>query len=394
MRVALVDPSLFTWPYDVELAKGLEAAGHDVAVYGPKLRRGNGLPQRRFLVSHFYPGLDASRLRYLPQPAYLLLKALSHVESMLRLVRGFHRRPPDIIHFQWTPLAVVDSRFIPACRRIAPTLLTVHDSAPFNDNPRSRIQRLDATTIMRQFDGLIVHTEAARLRLLNYGVSAARINVIPHGLLFSSVLDARTDTSEHVCAEPQDGEAVNLLLFGKIKPYKGTDILLRAVAALPGDLRRRCRLRVVGEPYMDTRPLLSLVQALGLSGQVIFDFRFVPNPEMAALFARTDIQVFPYRQIDASGVLMAAIATGQVIVASRIGLFEEILEDGRTGALVPVDDATALADALAPLIADRVRREAMRSEVCALRDRIPTWNQIASLTEQAYRRAAGGRHNG
>lgn len=395
MKIVLVDPSLFTWPYDVELAKALQSAGHEVVIFGRTPAADESLPADHFLVPHFYRGLDASLAARLPAVGYASIKALSHVESMFRMLRRLNQVKPEIIHFQWTPLAMVDGRFIPACRHIAPTLLTAHDSAPFNDNPRSRLQRIGATKIMRHFDGVIVHTEAARARVARYGVVTDRIDVIPHGLLLDdNTAHRRSGDRNRLSRDGQDHDAVTLLLFGKIKPYKGTDVLLRAVAALPDDLRRRCRVVVAGKPYMNMEPLMTTVSALGLNGQVSFDLRYIPDEEIAEIFAQADIHVFPYREIDASGVLMAAIATGQVIVASRIGLFAEMLEDSRSAALVPPNDPAALAKALAPLIADRARREAMRREVIALRGRIPTWDAIAARTVGAYHRAAETRLTG
>ena len=60
--------------------------------------------------------------------------------------------------------------------------------------------------------------------------------------------------------------------------------------------------------------------------------------------------VLPYREIDASGVLMTAISAGVPIVATKVGLFAELLEDGRHGRLIAVDDHQALARALDELV--------------------------------------------
>ena len=378
MKIALIDPSLFTWPYDVKLVQGLASIGHDVTIYGSELPKPFTGTDTSFLKRHFYPGFANPAIQKLPKRAFLVLKGISHIESMIRLLWVLHRERPDVIHFQWTPLAVVDMRFIPLFRRIAPIVLTVHDSIPFNNKPSARLQYLGAVAIMKKFDQLIVHTAAARARLENYGIPADKINIVPHGLLL--------EPKESAPYAGGNG-CVNLLMFGGIKPYKGVDILLRAIALLPEAARRSCCLHVVGEPCMPMEPLFDLVNSLGISEQVKFDLRFVPEGEVGTVMESADIQVFPYRDIDASGVLTLAIGVGRTIVASKLGVFDELLRDGIHGALVEPDDPQALAAALYPLIMDTAVRVRTAQAVKALANSISDWSDIARRTQEVYSRA-------
>jgi glycosyltransferase involved in cell wall biosynthesis len=392
MKICLIDPSLFTWFYDVRLARALSDNGHQAMIFGRAPSAPLPADEAAFLSRHFYPGLETPWLRRLPHSLYLLLKGASHLESMARLVWRLRRWRPDVIHVQWAPLAVVDRRFVPVLRRIAPTVLTVHDSAPFNNDPRARLQRLGAIDIMRRFDRLIVHTASARARVESYGIPAERVELIPLGPL----LEIRRSSSCSAAAAGHD-DRVRLLLFGQIKPYKGIDILLKAVGTLPAALRSRCHVRIVGRPQMAMEPLLSLAAELGIAGQVEFDLRYVADAEIPGLLLSADILMFPYREIDASGVLMLALAAGRPIVASNIGLFAELLVDGRHGALVEPGNPSALAAALMPLISDPAKRLAIGSEVEALHQRIPAWSEIARRTAAIYqdlidrRRKAGAR---
>jgi glycosyltransferase involved in cell wall biosynthesis len=381
MRVALIDPSLFTWPYDLKLAKGLADIGHSASIFGRQVGQKPSIDEQRFLERHFYPGLQSRFFKGLPRKLQLGLKGFSHVESMARLIRRFRRTPPDVIHFQWAPLAVVDSRFIPKFRSIAPTVMTVHDSNPFNNNPSSPIQRIGALRILRCFDHLIVHTAVARDRLLRVGIPDENISIIAHGLL--------TDHIGRPAHKPAgEDDRVQLLLFGKIKPYKGVDVMLRALALLPHGVRKRCLVKVVGWPEMPMAPLFSMVEDLQLEKQVEFDLRFVPEDEVTSMVARADALVFPYRDIDASGVLMLAIAAGRPIIASNLGVFSEWLSDQAAGTLIPPDDPDALSRSLERMISDPDYRLSKSQSVLNLRDSVPTWTSIARLTEAAYARAS------
>jgi glycosyltransferase involved in cell wall biosynthesis len=387
MRIALIDPSLFTWPYDEALADGLEAAGHEVAVFGKVLGAPMDPVADRRMFQHFYGGLQRQPLAGLPRPLWMTAKGLSHIAAWTRLPGLLRAWGCDVAHFQWTPLPVVDRWFLPALRNLMPIVLTVHDSAPFNDAPGSSIQRLGATSILRLFDRLVVHTDRARQRLLDYGVDGERVERIPHGLLY----EGASPQARSPVAVPADDGVIEFLQFGKIKPYKGVDVLIRAVAALPPALRDRMRVRIVGKPYMDMGPLLDLVRSLSVERSVIFDLRFVDDAEIGRLFEACHALVMPYREIDASGVLMTAFTFGRPVVASAIGAFSEMLEDGRHGLLVPPDDPAALATAMATVIADPEGRLRMTAEMARLGAAIPSWTAIAEQTVGLYRRALGAR---
>jgi glycosyltransferase involved in cell wall biosynthesis len=378
MRIALIDPSLFTWPYDHELASGLAAIGHDVLVFGKVLPTGHADAREPLLRQHFYPGMAMPFWDRFPKSAVRALKGISHIGSMARLWRALWLWRPDVIHFQWCPLPAVDSRFLPLFRRIAPIVLTVHDTMPFNGAPGSGLQTLGALPILRGFDRLIVHTEQGLERVSSHVGSAERIARIPHGLLHES---GGTPASRAKAAA--DG-TVTFLLFGQIKPYKGVDVLLRALARLDRNARAKCRVKVVGKPYMDVGPLTALARTLGVEDIVQFEFRFVPDEELTVLLDDASVLVFPYREIEASGVLMASIARARPIIASRLGAFGELIADGREGLLLPPGDDAALARAIERIVNEPDLLARLAAGMDALRTSIPDWREIARRTVAVY----------
>jgi glycosyltransferase involved in cell wall biosynthesis len=140
---------------------------------------------------------------------------------------------------------------------------------------------------------------------------------------------------------------------------------------------------------MDVRPLLKA--ASGLEGRVRLDFRFVPDAEMTQLLAQADILVFPYREIDVSGVLMAALRYRRPIIASHIGGFAELLVDGRHGFLVPPGDVAALTAAMSRLCEEPTTRRAMGGAIADLVAAIPSWDEIARQTTELYRELRNSR---
>ncbi|HEV2673910.1 MAG TPA: glycosyltransferase family 4 protein [Aliidongia sp.] len=381
MRVALIDPSLFTLPYDERLAEALQRRGHRIEFFGKALGPREAAPATVPLRRHFYGELRALGAERWPPALAKVAKGLSHIRAMESLVRVLARERPDVIHFQWLPLPVVDRAFLARFARIAPIVITCHDSQPFNANPGAAVQRVGATAILARFDRVIIHTDQARARLAAYGVEPRRIARIAHGFL---------DESAPAVAPPtiDADRPVRFLLFGKIKPYKGIDLMIEAVKRLPPAARRRIEVLVVGKPYMDTT---ALVAAAAGMPEIRFEFRFVPDEEMAELFRWADVLAFPYREIEMSGVLMAALKTARPMVASDIGGFAELLRDGETGFLVPPGDVPRLAHAIGRLVDEPGTRVRMAAGLVDLVRAIPSWDAIAAETEALYAAAIAER---
>ena len=135
---------------------------------------------------------------------------------------------------------------------------------------------------------------------------------------------------------------------------------------------------------MDLEPLHALVRVKGLGDRVSIEPRFVGDEEIAGIFGPGTVAVFPYREIDASGVLFQALGHGRPVVASRLGAFAEMLRDGAQGHLVPPENAQSLADALAHLVEDRVFAARCAAAALDLSSRAVTWEAVARETEQVY----------
>lgn len=379
MRIAMIDPSLFTLPYDRALVSGIARIGADVVLHGRALRPGDGAAPGLRLAESFYRVAGIPVLDRLPGPLRLGLKGADHAWSMLRLLGRLRRERPDVIHFQWLALPLLDGRLLPRFRRVAPLVLTVHDTNPFNGDPTAGLQSSGFRAALDRFDRLIVHTAQGEARLRAMGIPSARIAVLPHGMLVEPATGG---------VDRMEGP-VSFLLFGKIKPYKGADVLIRAFAAMPATAQVQARLRIVGKPYMDLAPLRALAGSLDVAPGI--EQEFVADEAVPLLFGPGTVAVFPYREIEASGVLFLALAHGRPIIASRLGSFSELLADGVHGRLVPPDDVAALAEAMAALVLDRAF--AARCAAAVQRDAatVPGWDDIARRTMLLYQAAQEAR---
>ncbi len=213
---------------------------------------------------------------------------------------------------------------------------------------------------------------------------ADKIHVIPHG-----VLDYYLALGGGGVSKPSVNQVV--MFFGCVEPYKGLDVLIRAFASLPSDLRARTQLLVAGTPNMDAAPLRKLARDLEIEPQVVWRLNYIAEEEVAPLFRSAALVVLPYRNIDQSGVLMTAVAFGKAIVASRIGGIPDVIQDGVHGLLVNPGDPQDLAAALRDLLTNPARRLAMEQATNKLAKTELSWAASAQKTAEVYRKVVAAR---
>lgn len=134
-----------------------------------------------------------------------------------------------------------------------------------------------------------------------------------------------------------------LLFFGLVRPYKGLDVLLRALAAGPPDVS----LTVAGEFWGNMASVVDdLVDELGLAGRVDLRRGYVDAEDVPALFRGVDGLVLPYRSVTASVNTFLAFEHGVPVIASDIGTLPDDVQDGVDGLLAAPDDVDSLAATL------------------------------------------------
>jgi glycosyltransferase involved in cell wall biosynthesis len=364
MKVQLVDPPAFTPPYDRALAAALAAAGAEVELltsrflYGPVPAPQGYRVEERFYRRSAARGLDA--------PLRRAFKLAEHVPDMLRFRREANA---DVLHYQWLSVPSLDAALLP---RLRPRVMTAHYVLP---PAPSRRQLASARRAFGAMDAVVAHSEyGARHLRETVGLDPDRVRVIHHGA-FDYL--TRLPDERPLPAELDGAEGPVILFFGLLRPYKGIDTLLEAFRRIEG-----AELWIAGNPRMDVEPLHRL--AVEAPGRVRFLTRFVEDAEIPALLRRADVVALPYRDVEHSGVLYAALAFGKPLVLSAVGGFPEVAEQG-AARLVPPEDPSALAATLDELIHD----DAARAELATAASRAAagpySWDEAARRTLSLYR---------
>lgn len=139
------------------------------------------------------------------------------------------------------------------------------------------------------------------------------------------------------------GERRHLLFIGIVRPYKGVDLLLRALAeGAPDDVT----LTVAGEFWGGTEELSELATELGVSDRVRLRDGYVPAEELPELFAGADAAVLPYRSATATQNVWLAHEHGVPVIATRAGTLPDHVREGVDGLLCDPGDAEDLARVL------------------------------------------------
>lgn len=369
-RVLLVDPSLFTAPYDAALTRGLVKAGLEPRWAVRPLRPGDRTEIDPELAAPFFyrdtdkkEGNDALRK---------IKKGFDHARGLFELADYARRVRSSLIHFQWTVVPSFDAASILALRRRYPIVVTVHDAVPYNGEKMPLLQRLGVNWPLHLADRVIVHTLSAKETVKRRGVPASKVAIVAHGPL--SV--PREPDYE---PPPRHDSRYTFVTFGEMKPYKGIDVLIEAIARLPESQRSKARFIVAGRPRLDLEALEARASELGLGECLEFIPRRLSDREVADLISGADCFVFPYRQIDASGVYFLSKSEAKWMIASEVGIFAEDLRNGETGRLVPPGDAEALSVALGEALESRPSVRGNSAD--------PDWTAIGEETLSVYRGA-------
>ncbi|UOF91455.1 glycosyltransferase family 4 protein [Fodinisporobacter ferrooxydans] len=232
-----------------------------------------------------------------------------------------------------------------------PVILTIHSSFEtelmLNDRiTRTGLEYQFLTKVYREVEEKVevitTVSQSFKRYLGQYVAKPDRIQVIYNG--FDQTLFRPSDNKSN--AVPQ------IVSLSRLVPAKGIDVLIRACA----ELKRRGKpfvLHIIGDGR--ARPDLNqLCQELNVQDEIIFYGYMLHPHELMSFF---DIFALPSRAEAFGSVFAEACLAGLACVGTQVGGIAEQIVHGKTGLLVPVDDAFALSDAIQTLIDDPAYRK-------------------------------------
>ncbi len=346
----------------------------DIAVVSPR----RGLKQTAWLQRLASPDSRAPRLlrRSLLRVAGLLDLLVVALPYALRL-RRFAGREVDLIHQN----NGFDFGAIMLARMLGRPLVAYQRGDEWN----SAVVRWFA----RRVTAFVANSQATKRSLDALGVPAGRTSVI-YPPLDLRIFDAARGSGTSRAALGLDADTPVVGIVGIMVPWKGHGVFLRAVRAIRDQIPRVRALIIGGHPSGGeayVRELVALAADLGVSDRVTFTgFR----ADVAELLPALDVVVHASIKPEPFGrVITEAMAMKRPVVASAAGGPMEIIEDGRSGYLVPPGDHEALAARVVELLKDPSRAGEIGERAARDVARRFSADTHARMMEEVYDRALG-----
>lgn len=301
------------------LATELMNNGHDVSIESYSLQYPNLLFPGK---TQFSNGENSSKV--------LIHTSLNSINpiSWIRLGNKIRKQKPHIVVFKfWIPFmapALGTIARIIKKNKTTKCIAVAHNILPHEKKVGDRIL---AKYFVKAMDGFLVLSGSVSEELKSFR-SQKPIRISPHPLY------------DHYGDRLQKGQAAQklqlepdwnyLLFFGFIRPYKGLDLALKALASTK--LKElKIKLIVAGEFYSDPKPYLDLVQKLGIEHRVVFRSDYIPDELVSAYFSVADLVVQPYKEATQSGVTQIAYHFNKPVLVTNVGGLSELVPHQKAG---------------------------------------------------------------
>jgi len=205
------------------------------------------------------------------------------------------------------------------------SMLIAHNVTP---HEASRVDKIFTALMFRMVTGVLTHSARERDRAVAIGAHATNA-VLPF----------------HFDAEPIITHARvrhhTLAFVGFVRPYKGLDMLLDALAQSDTDFT----LEVLGEFWSDATEFIERARQLGIADRCVIRPGYATTNDIVELLDRADALVLPYRSATSSQLPRVAFLRGAPVVATDVGDFAEQVRTGIDG-IICQPNVSAIAGAI------------------------------------------------
>lgn len=305
----------------------------------------------------------------------------SKLGKLLYLILGYlkafiisKRNKIQVVHFQLFHLGFQNVMVLWIAKNMfgLNIVVTLHDIDSFRGHNSSWLQKRAFNLV----DEFIVHNKFSYQQLVAKLNNGNNVSIVPHGdyLNFVSCLPYSSKLNSKF----------KLLFFGQIKEVKGLEVLLKAIHILNKNISD-VSLTIAGKPWgTDKEKYLNLIDEYKLKNNIVTNFNYIPNEEVASYFKACDLVVLPYKKIYQSGVLLLTMSYGRAALCSDLDAFKEIIEDNKSGYLFKSEDEQDLANKLLEIYKNKSNIAVVRDNANQLLKTTYNWNTIGALTKTIY----------
>jgi len=275
----------------------------------------------------------------------------------------------DVIHFDG-----VSMRIAPFLWRLKqfPIVLNVHDSEPHSGEDGWR-RRISTRLARNSADHFIFHSKFCKDEFISRSnAQPARTSMIPLGIL---------DIFRNWMVSKEKEEKNNVLFFGRLSPYKGLEVFLKA-APIVAQKIGNCKFVIAGSPIQNyTIPSLP---DLPKGSTFTIKNEYVTNLDLCNIMQQASLVVCPYMDASQSGVVLTAYAFDKPVIVTNVGGLPEYIWEGKTGYIVPPNDPERLAESIIQYLKKRSTLKKRKESLNKLRKNDLNWDKSAESTVKIY----------
>ena len=303
-----------------------------------------------------------------PVPAVRKLDSVNPL-SYWTTAKYLRKQAPDLVltkywmTFFGPSLGFVLGRQSRFTKRIAVLDNVIPHEKRFFDNAFNRY-------FLRRNDGFIAMTEKVKEDLLSY-VPHAKCVVIPHPVYnqFGTKVTREEALNQLNLGYLKDRKI--LLFFGIIRDYKGLDLLLDVMAALP----KEYHLILAGESYGSFDGYAQQIEELSIGDRCHVFQRYISDGEVPWFFSAADVCMLTYKSATQSGITGIAQHFELPMIATHVGGLAETIQHGKTGLICSDRSPKSIADSVITYFEEGMRTS-MSMEL-ARENKNNTWEGFA-----------------
>ena len=293
-----------------------------------------------------------------------------------RLMRILQRERIDLLYTVPHPNALILSHLAKLTGRVERVVVSIHGTGAENGGRMFRAYQKPFLSGVDRFIA-VANSHGQYLSEVER-LDPSKIEVIHNGVDLEAFAPGEVDSGlREELGVDRDTRLVTTV--ATLKPLKRIDLLLEAARAVLEDTHD-VRFVIVGEGGEHDR-LASRAASLGIADHVVFTgFR----TDVGRILRSSDLFVLPSRTEAFPNVVLEAMASGLPVVATDVGSVGEMVEDGRSGVMVPAGDVGALQEAVKALLGDTERMRAFGDRGRKIVEEKYTLEQMCSKREALF----------
>lgn len=261
--------------------------------------------------------------------------------NILMTAHKIKKEKPDAVILQWWhPYFAPCYYLLSLCLKKIPLIFTCHNVFPHERFP---LDRFLTKLVLKKGNGFIVQSHLDEADLLTINPDANYV-VTPHPTYNAFKMQGMSKSAARELLQI-DFAAPVLLFFGFVREYKGLNYLLDALPIIREQIPD-ISLWIVGDFDNQKERYLNIIAQNNLQHNIRLVEGYVPDCEVEKYFAASDLVVLPYISATQSGIVQIAYGFEKPVVVTNVGGLPDVVENGKTGYVVPSHNPDAIAEAV------------------------------------------------